>query len=666
MPPCTEPKLTTAGCFEMLLRRLTTVCAVPTRSAAATIGSTPPHGAEPCVWRPWTSMVNLSDAAISGPPRTAIRPACTDENTCRPNIASGLKSANRPSSSISDAPPSSPSGAPSSEGWNTSITSPGSSPCIATSASATPSRIAVCASWPQACITPVCWPLKVVVTFDANGRSLRSVTGSASMSARSAIFGPGLPPLMIAVTPWWAMPVRGSRPSARRCSATLPAVRSSRLDSSGWAWKSRRQSTTCCCSCCAAAATSGRCAGAASWATTESGAASRASSSGPRRCARRMAVSFGGRCADATAPVAGLAGCSSAGWTTVSAVLQAEPRLKPLLQEVPRDREASKPVGAGAASGATTESGAASRASSSGLRRCARRMAVSFGGRCADATAPVAGMAGCRRAGWKTVSSVLQEELRLKPLLQEVHRDREASERVVEADLALHADLVRRYAPLEEVGQLLHVLQLHERERVARVEVFRHAQLRHALVGAVLQVFAHVPDRQPGDAARQGVLRERDLALHRLGHHLDHLRLEVVVDQVRLLLARGADHLERERHVAAFVAEHPVGARCQPVQQSARAQVVDVGERAEEEQTLDAAGEADQVEQEPAALLARLDAPEVLHAVDPLEAELGHAPDRRDVLGSGECPGAFVRVRQVSVEQGPVALHVTRPPVRLP
>src|SRR3546814_4168122 len=68
-------------------------------------------------------------------------------------------------------------------------------------------------------------------------------------------------------------------------------------------------------------------------------------------------------------------------------------------------------------------------------------MAVSFGGRCADATAPVAGMAGCRRAGWKTVSSVLQEELRLKPLLQEVHRDREASERVVEADLALHADL---------------------------------------------------------------------------------------------------------------------------------------------------------------------------------------------------------------------------------
>src|SRR3546814_15496591 len=93
-------------------------------------------------------------------------------------------------------------------------------------------------------------------------------------------------------------------------------------------------------------------------------------------------------------------------------------------------------------------------------------MAVSFGGRCADATAPVAGMAGCRRAGWKTVSSVLQEELRLKPLLQEVHGNREASERVVEADLALHADLVRRYAPPEEVGQLLPVLPNHDASQI--------------------------------------------------------------------------------------------------------------------------------------------------------------------------------------------------------
>ena len=38
-------------------------------SAIATIGSTPPHGREPCVCRPLTVSVKRSDAAISGPLR---------------------------------------------------------------------------------------------------------------------------------------------------------------------------------------------------------------------------------------------------------------------------------------------------------------------------------------------------------------------------------------------------------------------------------------------------------------------------------------------------------------------------------------------------------------------------------------------------------------------
>lgn len=41
------------------------------------------------------------------------------------------------------------------------------------------------------------------------------------------------------------------------------------------------------------------------------------------------------------------------------------------------------------------------------------------------------------------------------------------SEVVVEGDLAGDADLVSGHAPLEEVGQLLDVLQVHERQRVA-------------------------------------------------------------------------------------------------------------------------------------------------------------------------------------------------------
>src|SRR5574344_768329 len=41
------------------------------------------------------------------------------------------------------------------------------------------------------------------------------------------------------------------------------------------------------------------------------------------------------------------------------------------------------------------------------------------------------------------------------------------SERHVEGDLALHPDLVGRGPALEEISQFLHVLQLHERPRIA-------------------------------------------------------------------------------------------------------------------------------------------------------------------------------------------------------
>ena len=103
----------------------------------------------------------------------------------------------------------------------------------------------MCRSWPQACMTPTSSPFQVVRTFEANGRSTSSVTGRASMSARSATTGPGSAPLSRPTTPVWATPVRtSSRPSARRCSATSAAVRNSRLPSSGLAWMSRRQPTT--------------------------------------------------------------------------------------------------------------------------------------------------------------------------------------------------------------------------------------------------------------------------------------------------------------------------------------------------------------------------------------------------------------------------------------
>ena len=50
-------------------------------------------------------------------------------------------------------------------------------------------------------MTPTFLPRNSVVTVDLNGTSTCSATGSASISARNAIVGPGLPPFSTAVTP---------------------------------------------------------------------------------------------------------------------------------------------------------------------------------------------------------------------------------------------------------------------------------------------------------------------------------------------------------------------------------------------------------------------------------------------------------------------------------
>ena len=78
------------------------------------------------------------------------------------------------------------------------ITVPGSSACRALSSLAAPASMAVCRSWPQACIAPG--------IADAYGSPVSSVTGSASMSPRSSTTGPGRPPRSTAVTELTAFP----------------------------------------------------------------------------------------------------------------------------------------------------------------------------------------------------------------------------------------------------------------------------------------------------------------------------------------------------------------------------------------------------------------------------------------------------------------------------
>ncbi len=64
------------------------------------------------------------------------------------------------------------------------------------------------------------------------------------MSARSATTGPGRPPRRTPTTPVCATPVCTSIPRERRWSATSFEVRTSRLESSGCSWMSRRQAMT--------------------------------------------------------------------------------------------------------------------------------------------------------------------------------------------------------------------------------------------------------------------------------------------------------------------------------------------------------------------------------------------------------------------------------------
>ena len=77
---------------------------------------------------------------------------------------------------------------------------------------AAPTSIAVCASWPQACIAPL--------TSEANGSPVSSGIGNASMSARNKIVGPGRAPESLAMTDVVRWPVWMSRPRPSSASST--------------------------------------------------------------------------------------------------------------------------------------------------------------------------------------------------------------------------------------------------------------------------------------------------------------------------------------------------------------------------------------------------------------------------------------------------------------
>ncbi len=215
VPPWMLPIVTTAESSGEISRETTDWSASTTR-AAARIGSAASCGEAPWPPRPSMSMVKLSTAAISAPRLTPILPTGNGLQRCSPKAAVTPSSA--PWSVQACAPPR-----PSSAGWWRKRNAPAGG--RRTSRSATARPIAMCPSWPQACIRPG--------DSEAYGAPLASSSGSASMSARSRIRRARCAPVS-AQRPVPATPVRGDRDISRIRPATRSPVRRSSYAISGW------------------------------------------------------------------------------------------------------------------------------------------------------------------------------------------------------------------------------------------------------------------------------------------------------------------------------------------------------------------------------------------------------------------------------------------------
>ncbi|GAA3336403.1 hypothetical protein GCM10020358_08440 [Amorphoplanes nipponensis] len=189
MPATLLPTVTTAN-SPGAVSRATMVCSRSTTAAASTTGSTPRCGIAPCEPWPNTVILMLSPADRTGPGRQPRTPASW-VSTCWAKATSGrgirLVS---PSSSMACAP-----AAVSSAGWKSAMNVPRQAARSPLSSAAAPSRQVMWTSCPQACETPTVAPdSSTAVTFDAYGSAVSSVTGRASMSARTSTVRP--PPLV--------------------------------------------------------------------------------------------------------------------------------------------------------------------------------------------------------------------------------------------------------------------------------------------------------------------------------------------------------------------------------------------------------------------------------------------------------------------------------------
>ena len=151
-------------------------------------------------------------------------------------------------------------------------------------------------------------------------------------------------------------------------------------------------------------------------------------------------------------------------------------------------------------------------------------------------------------------------------------------------------------------------------------------------IADVLQILAHGRDRHTGDATAQSIFGEERFAFNRIPNHVFTPGFVVGIEQMGPLATDGVDHFEGKFDMSAFIAEHPVGPGGQALKQAAGAEEIDVGEGGEEKHALNAAREADQIQQEILHIRFRLNGVQIVDRINPFEAEVGLCLDRRDVF----------------------------------
>src|SRR5260370_8138415 len=156
--------------------------------------------------------------------------------------------------------------------------------------------------------------------------------------------------------------------------------------------------------------------------------------------------------------------------------------------------------------------------------------------------------------------------------------------------------MVSRHAALEEIREFLHVLKLHESEGILRTKHRCNAQLVEVAIGDILEVPAHICYGQTAHTKAQNVSRERHFTFHSVLQHGRYAPLQIFVEQVRLLLSDRASHFQSKLNMGTLVAEDPVRAGSEAVQQPTQPDKKNEAKGCKTKETLDLTAHADQIE----------------------------------------------------------------------